>query len=62
MNSTIRTRLEHLELRNEYEALLKKTEADKEMQRGYNLLANDPEGRRLIARTFERMHELLRGE
>jgi len=62
MNSSTRSRLEVLELRAKYEALLREREGDAQTKRGIDLLVEDPEGQRLIARTFERMHELLQGK
>ncbi|MEA4951957.1 hypothetical protein SDC9_79518 [bioreactor metagenome] len=59
MNATTRNRVEVLELKAKYEALLKERKMDDQTERGIQLLVEDPEGQRLIARTFERMHELL---
>ena len=59
MNAATRSRIEMMELKVKYEALLKRIEMDSQTKRGIELLAEDPEGQKLIARTFERMHELL---
>jgi hypothetical protein len=59
MQPAIKNRLEVLELKKQYEALLQRDVLDAETRRGLSLIARDPEGRALVARLYTRMNELL---